>query len=374
MQTYHQSVMGVADGIDRFFKQVFTSVAVEGPVLDAQEVQRHPHMIVATHRSHVDYFLVGHLLIFRGFKNLRFAAGANLTGLPYIGPRFQAFGAFTVEREIAFERDYVKRLCNCVAEMMENREAVLVFPEGGRSYAGATLEVKTGVLGAAALVQARRPAEDVLLLPMAVSYECPPDVPWFSLLLAGKRLRRRTQPFVKRLIGSLLYFGADILAFAPFLAAPRTGRKYGAAYIDYDAPMPVRSQVDVEGAAADGGDDFYVHRAPMQKLAAIMRQRFMGLYRLLPMHLLASIIGEKTAATAAQAEKHLLPLIETLGAAGRNVKSLEHRPPAEIVEEGKRQLLRLKAIAQKGDVWTVRKKTIIDYCSAPVHESRTAAA
>ena len=362
--------MDVSGGIDRFFRRVFTSVTVEGPEFDMQEFQRHAHMLVSTHRSHVDYFLAGYVMIFRGIKNLRFAAGGNLTRLPYIGPLFRGFGAFTVEREIAFERDYVKKLCTGVAEMMENKEAVIVFPEGGRSYSGATLEVKSGILGAAVLAQARRPAENVELLPMAISYEYPPDAPWFSLLLKGKRLRKRSQPFLKRVLGNIFYFGADILAFVPFLSARRTGRTYGKAYLDYDAPVSVRSLVDVEADAdADAKDDFFKYRASMQRLAHLMHERFQALFRLLPQHLLAAVVREKNAVTPAEAEKLLPPLLETLRKAGRNLKSLETCTPAEIVAQGQKNLLRLKALSRKDGVLFVRKKAMLDYCSAPVCET-----
>jgi 1-acyl-sn-glycerol-3-phosphate acyltransferase len=373
MRTYHEEVMKVMGGIGRFFDRVFTHCAVEGPPLDAENTRKHPHMLVCTHRSHTDYFLAGYTFITKGFGNLRFAAGSNLTRLPYIGPRFRSFGAFPVEREIAFDRGYVKKLCGRVMEMMEKGEAVILFPEGGRSYSGNTLEVKTGILGAAVLLQARRPAADVLLVPMAVSYEFAPDVPWFALLLRGKKMRRRTQPFWRRALGSLFYFGADILAFVPFLLAPRTGRTYGSVYVDHDAPLSVRSLITVErDPAGDGRDEFYCYREATQQLAKTMRRRLYALYRILPQHLLAAIVRERAAVTSQEAEGLLPPLIDTLRAAGRNLKSVEGRPPAELVGRGKQPLLRLKAVSQRGDLLTVRKKEIIDYCAAPVLEKPAA--
>ncbi len=367
--------MSVSGGIDRFFRQVFSSMTVEGPKLDAQEFQRQPHMIVCTHRSHVDYYMAGYTLIFRGFKHLRFAAGSNLTRLPYLGPRFRAFGAFTVEREIAFERDYVKKLCNRVVAMMKNKEAVIVFPEGGRSYSGATLDVKSGILGAAVLLQARRPMENVVLLPMAISYECAPDAPWFGLLLKGKKLRKHTQPFLKRMLGNVFYFGADILAFAPFMLAPRTGRKYGAVYIDYDAPVSARSFLDQEtNNATEVSDDFFKYRVAMRKLGEHMRGKFIALYRLLPHHLLASVMRDIPALPRAQAEKLLPAVLEILRGAGRNLKSVEPCTPAEITDRGLGQLLRMKAISLRNGVLSVQNKRIIDYCAAPVFDGRAPAA
>ncbi|MBN2189349.1 MAG: 1-acyl-sn-glycerol-3-phosphate acyltransferase [Chitinispirillaceae bacterium] len=369
MGTYHEEVMSVMDGIGRFFGKVFTRRVVEGPPLDCQEIRKHPHMVVCTHRSHTDYFLAGHTLVTKGFGNLRFAAGSNLTRLPYIGARFRSFGAFPVEREIAFDRGYVKKLCSRVMEMMEKKEALILFPEGGRSYSGSTLEVKTGILGAAVLVQARRPNEDVLVLPMAVSYEYPPDVPWFGLLLRGKKMRKRTQPFWKRLLGSLFYFGADILAFVPFLLSPRIGRTYGAVYVDHDAPRAVRSLVTlVPDAPADGKDEFYLYRDATQQLAKIMRRRFMALYRILPQHLLAAVVRERNRLSDKDAEAQIPSLIDTLRTEGRNLKSIEGRPPAELVGQGTRLLLRLKAVSYNNGMLAVRKRQVIDYCAAPVLE------
>jgi len=328
-------------------------------------------MVVSTHRSHIDYFLAGWVLFYKGFKHMRFAAGSNLTGLPYIGPRFRALGAFTVEREVSFERNYVKNLCNRVIGMLENREAVILFPEGGRSYSGAILDIKSGILGAAVLLQARRMDEDVSLIPMAISYEYPPDVPWFGLLLRGKRFRKRTNPFVKRLLGSVFYFGADLLAFAPFVTARRTGRKYGAVHVDYGAPLAVRSLVDIPGSrAADVKDEFFSHRASMQRLGACMRDRFLALYRLLPMHMLAYLIKEQGPSTPHQAAERAGAVIERLAAGGRNIASLATSRPAEAMETGKEQLIRLGAVTAKGGVLFCRNRLILDYCAAPLYDSK----
>ena len=371
MKTHHQRIIDISTRVDRFLRGVFTDLVVDGPAIDAPALQQHPHMVVSTHRSHVDYFLIGHHLFFRGFKHMRFAAGDNLTKLPWIGTRFREFGAFTVAREIAFERNYVKNLCNQVVSMMAQREAVIVFPEGGRSYSGSILEVKNGILGAAVLMQSQSAGEDVFLLPMAISYDCPPDVPWFDLLLTGKKFRRRTQPFLKRLLGNIFYFGADFLAFAPFFFGRNLGRRYGAVYIDYDAPLAVRAIVDVEKNRTPGsrGDAFFEHRASMQKIAEVMQVRFFALYRILPMHVLAYLLQRGGPLVPDAAALQVPSVLDTLRKAGRNMKSLDlFGSPGAIIAEGQRQLLRLKAIAVRRDI-SVRKKTIVGYFAAPVIEA-----
>lgn len=365
MEPYHRKTADISGGVDRFFKRAFSAIDVRGPELDIKDIARRPLMVVCTHRSHVDYFLAGWVLYFRGVTQMRFAAGSNLTRLPFVGPRFTGLGAFTVERETAFKRSYVKNLCDQVVTMMENRDTVVLFPEGGRSYSGSMLEIKSGILGAAVLLQARRPQENVYIMPMAISYEQPPDAPWFGILLAGKRLRRRTNGFLSRLVGSVLYFGADILAFAPFVAAPKTGRRYGSVYIDYDAPRPVRTLIDVTAAASsEGHDEFFRFRASMQELGRAMGGRLSSLFRILPLHVLAALVSRQGALTSQQAAALVPQLLERLGREDRNCTALERCSPAEIIEQGKQQLLRLGAIAVRNGGLVCRRRLLLDYCAA----------
>jgi 1-acyl-sn-glycerol-3-phosphate acyltransferase len=371
MPSPQELATNISNQVGQFFRHAFTAITVDGPKLDPEAIQRHPHMVVSTHRSHVDYFLAGWYLNSRGFKNMRFAAGSNLTKLPLIGQRFRSLGAFTVMREMAFERNYVQNLCNQVIGMMEKREAVILFPEGGRSYSGAMLDLKSGILGAAVVLQARRPDEDVYLIPTAISYEYPPDAPWFDLLLKGKKRRKHNNNFLNRLIGSSWYYGADCFAFLPFVMARRTGRQYGAVYMDHDAPLSVRSIVDLEALRVrDVKDEFFSHRGAMQRVADVVRKRFLALFRLLPMHVLAALISRHGPLSAAQAVALLPGLLEELGVRGKNCRSLETFTPHDIVAKGKEQLLRFGAIHASGGVLFEKKGALLRYCAAPVFDGK----
>jgi 1-acyl-sn-glycerol-3-phosphate acyltransferase len=371
MSSPHEVATNISSNVDRFFRHVFNAINIEGPKLDSQEIQRHPHMVVSTHRSHVDYFLAGWVLYYRGFKHMRFAAGSNLTSLPWIGRRFRSLGAFTVKREMAFERNYVQNLCNQVIGMMEKSEAVILFPEGGRSYSGAMLDLKSGILGAAVLLQARRPDEDVFLIPTAIAYEYPPDAPWFELLLKGKNLRKRNNNVFRRLFGNACYFGADIFAFLPFITARRTGRQYGEVFVDHDAPLSVRSIVDLEALKAkDAKDEFFSHRAAMQKVALVVQQRFMALYRILPQNVLAALLTHNGPLSAAQAVALTPGILDDLRRRGRNVRSFETLSPHDCIAKGKERLLSIGAIHASGGVLFEKKGALLRYCAAPVFDGQ----
>jgi glycerol-3-phosphate O-acyltransferase len=370
MKSYHQEIGRVTNGVETFFSAAFKKVHVEGPTLDPVKLQQQPIMGISTHRSHVDYFLLGHELFKMGFSNLRFAAGDNLTKLPFVGPCFQSLGAFTVARDNGFERNYVRNLCSSVITMMESGDMIIVFPEGGRSYSGATLDIKGGILGAGILLQSKYPEKDVLYLPAAVSYESLPDLPYFKLLLKGKKLRKRTNFVLKRLLGNLFYFGGDILAFAPFLSAPRLNRKYGEVYIDYQEPVSIRSIIDIQANRQDSSrDEFSANRVSMQLFSQHIYSQLKSLYRLFPMHLLASVLDQKNPLVASDARDAVGKLTDYLQTKPYNLKQISKLNNAQIIEQGISQLLRFNAITADHGIISVKKPEIVKYFSASIDKA-----
>jgi glycerol-3-phosphate O-acyltransferase len=86
MSSYHQAVCDVIGKLDLFLEKYYSSINLCGPELDATQYQRHPLMFACTHRSHMDYILVGYKLHKKGFKNMRFAAGITLPSFLMWGP------------------------------------------------------------------------------------------------------------------------------------------------------------------------------------------------------------------------------------------------------------------------------------------------
>ncbi len=365
MSSFHQAICAVSDQLDSFFEKYYSSINLCGPQLDVSEYQKYPLMFACTHRSHIDYILVGYELHKKGFKEMRFAAGDNLTRLPYVGSRFTSFGAFAVSRDNGFERNYVRKLCDSVISMLDRGEPIIVFPEGGRSYSGAMLELKNGILGAAVLAQAKDLSRDVHIVPIAVSYEFIPDLPYFDLLLKGKQLKKKSNPYFKRIIGSAYYFGADLLAYLPLFLNKGGKKKFGNAYIDYKAPVSVRSIVDIEKNRIENArDEFSAHRVSMQQVSLYLQKEFLCLYRILPVHLVAFLLKNGND-TVQKMEAEINLLIEKLESYHRNTEQLKNHEATDIVKQGLHSLLKQKAICI-GEEITVRKPFIVDYYSATI--------
>jgi len=365
MKSYHHNVKKVASDVRHFFYRTYNTIHVNGPAIDPAQLKNAGLMITCTHRSMADYYLLGMFLHEIGIGNLRFAAGDNLTKLPIVGPKFRAFGAFAVERDGAFKRSYIRRLCDQVVSMIEDNDSIIVFPEGGRSYHGDMLEMKGGVLSAAVVAQARNPEKKIFILPIAFSYERLYELPFFNLLEKGKNLRKRNHPFFKRWLGSLFYFGADIAAYLRLRFNYRLGRKQGDIFIDYAAPIPLSDLVDIRANfSPQSKDEFFAHKNSIQLLGDAVRRKLLELYRLLPMHIVSYAVKQQPTLVPGELQKNLRAAIERLAGQKRNISELELMTDEQILKRGIEQLSIFNAIAVRDNQLKILKPSIIDYFAA----------
>ena len=366
---YQKAVDDVTDTLAWFFGRAFSNIHVDRNGFDPESLKESMVMAVSTHRSQTDYFLFGWVLYNNGVKYVRIAAGDNLTGLPVIGKKFQSFGAFPVKRDLAFRKNYVRRLCLNVVGMMEDNEPILLFPEGGRSYGGNMMEPKGGILLSAVLAQARNPEKKVYLLPGAVSYEHLPELPYFEMLRKGKEMRKKSNNIFRRLIGTLYYFGADIIAFGKFILRTRLGLSHGEVYIDIGVPLAVNDIVDVKANfTATARDEFSGHQASMRIISARLYTVLQSLYRLLPEHVVAGVLKENPAVTKQAAVGPVREMVKRLREQKRNTKSLDRLTEDQILAIGLKQLRHVKAVSLRGGETAIQKQAIIDYYAAALAE------
>ena len=367
MKSYDRNVKNVARSVHAFFYKTYNKIHISGPPLDLEELQNSGLMITAAHRSMADYYLLGMLMHDLGIGNLRFAAGDNLTKLPIFGPKFRAFGAFAIDRDFAFNRSYIKQLCDRVVTMIEDNDSIIVFPEGGRSYHGNMLDFKGGVLAAAVIAQAHNPQKNIFILPITFSYERLYELPYFSLLEKGKKLRKRTNPIVKQWLGSACYFGADIIAFIRYYCNFKLGRKQGDIFIDYDAPISVSDLVDIKAHfSSQVKDELFAYKKAIQVLGNALRFKLQGLYRLLPMHVAAYCLNKHPSSLLTELQHAITTVVAQLTRQNRNTKSLRTLTAGEILDTGIKQLSIYKAISIQNGAVRILKPSIIDYYAASI--------
>jgi 1-acyl-sn-glycerol-3-phosphate acyltransferase len=359
---------GLQDGLKWFFNRAFR-VHVTMPVGALDQLNGSMVMVVSTHRSQTDYFFLGWKLFEKGLKYLCIAAGDNLTGLPVIGKMFSSFGAFSVSRDLAFRKGYVRQLCMDVVAMLEAGDPILVFPEGGRSYGGNMMDPKGGILLAAIVAQARNPGKKVMLLPAAVSYEHLPELPYFDMLGKGKEMRKKAANPVTRLLANFLYFGADVLAFGKFMLRTRLGFSQGEAFIDIGTPFSLGDIVDIKANFNESArEELSGHQTSRRVISEKIYFIFQSLYRLLPEHAVAGVLKENPGATRSDAAAAIREMRKRLAHQGRNTKTLDSLTEDQIVAIGLKQLRHKNAVAVRGGTIMIKKQSIIDYYASALME------
>jgi hypothetical protein len=365
---YEMAAAGIQNSLSWFFNRAFTT-QLTVPDHAIESLKDSMVMVVATHRSQADYFFFGWKLFEIGVKYIRIAAGDNLTSLPVIGKKFQSFGAFPVRRDMAFRKTYVRQLCLDVVAMMEDNEPILLFAEGGRSYRGNMMEPKGGILLSAVLAQARNPDKKVFLLPSAISYEYLPELPYFEMLGKGKELRKKSNSPLQRFIGNLYYFGADLIAFAIFIARTRLGFKQGEAFIDIGAPMCINDIVDIKANfVATARDEVSGHQPSMRIITDKIYKTFQSLYRLLPEHVVAGVLKENPGVTKQDAIGRIREIRKRLVEQKRNTKTLDELTEDQIFAKGIAQLRHVGSVTVQGDKVKIKKQPIINYYAAALTE------
>lgn len=159
---------------------------------------------ISNHVSHADYMTLWYQFYKQGSKMPRIAAGKNLD-LPWL-KKFAdigKLGAFWVDRERikASDKEAVSGLNGSMTEILKDREDILIFPEGGRSYNNHIFDrYKTGILK-----RSLRLGDDPEIVSIAVDYTKRIEEDYFKALAWSKRQGKW---------GRRLYVGIDTFAFA----------------------------------------------------------------------------------------------------------------------------------------------------------------
>lgn len=153
------------------FHKIYDGIHVdeEGLARAAEASKRAPLVLCPTHRSHVDYLLISHVLLERGITPPLVAAGANLSFWP-IGPIFRRGGAFFIRRSFKGDRVYGAALSAYVRKIARDGYTQEFYPEGGRTRTGRILQPKYGLIGMEVDAWIDGARDDLHFVPIAIDY------------------------------------------------------------------------------------------------------------------------------------------------------------------------------------------------------------
>lgn len=367
MMDYNTTIHNSCAKVDNFLQSTFKNIFFSGPKFSADLLNTNPAMVVCTHRSHLDYILLGAELHKAGLQNLRFAAADNLTHIPFLGKKFRSLGAFTVYRARSQNRKYIFDLCYDVVKMLDNNEKIIVFPEGGRSYQGNMMQMKNGVIAANIIAQYQSPEKRYCFVPISISYEKLPELTYFNILQKGKKIRKEKHGLLKRFQGNLYYFGADVLAFSKFILAHKFNINYGAVYIDYGDPIFLNDIIDINKYYSPGmRNEFVAHKIAIKKLSDEIKESFQRLYRILPMHVVAAILDKRGSCSKKEAVKHISMVMDIIDKNNQNTKSIHSLAESDLLDIGIEQLYFSKGINVSKNFIEIKYPQFIKYYATTI--------
>jgi len=335
-----------------FFNRVVSKIIV----LNEERIKNMPRgrmMVCCTHRSHLDYIILGLKIPEFGADQIRFAAGDNLTRIPRLGKLFRSVGAFSVYRGKASQRSYIMRLADQVKMMVASGDSVIVFPEAGRSYSGNMLESKSGVLAAGVLAQKDEPKKDIYYLPCAINYTKIPDLRAFDLLLKGKKMRDESKNIFVKLFGGFLYYFADVRVFLnSWIFKQQTG-----VFLNVGKPTPLSEITDVEGKfRGEQKSPLVANRDSINECTNWVEKQLTKLFPILPMNIVAYLF--ENLGRNGLTERNVTNTIEKLKSAGFCVDAMTKLSPLEILKTGVKQLNENGALRGIFHVSLKRKKRL----------------
>lgn len=202
------------------WKKMFQGIEVDPNELAAiRECGRKgPVIYVPSHKSHIDYLVLNHILYQHHMHIPRIAAGKNLSFWP-MGPFFRKSGAFFIRRSFKGARLYATVFTRYITALLEERHPLEFFIEGGRSRSGKLVLPKIGFLSI--LIQAFKEGhcDDLVFVPASITYDRIVEEQSYLKELGGGEKKKesfqqviRTRHFLKKKYGKIyIRFGQPLL-------------------------------------------------------------------------------------------------------------------------------------------------------------------
>jgi glycerol-3-phosphate O-acyltransferase len=176
-----------------------------------------------SHRSNLDHLVLQYALYENGHPPNHTAGGINMNFLP-LGPVFRRSGVFFIRRTFKDNEVYKFVLRHYVDYLIEKRFPLEWYIEGGRSRSGKLLPPRFGLLAYVVDAYRRAKSEDVILVPVAITYDQIQDVGSYVAEQQGAAKERE--------------------GFGWFLRVFRDLRhRYGGIHIRFGEPMSLREQL-----------------------------------------------------------------------------------------------------------------------------------
>ena len=176
------------------WNQIFSGVDLRPEDIERmrEAVRTGTPILVPSHRSHLDYLLIGSQCYEHGLVLPYVVAGENLSFFP-MGHLFRGSGAFFIKRSFKEDPIFPVIFERYVRLLIREEIPVEFFIEGGRSRTGKLLHPKLGMLRMVVNSAVHMKSDRILtILPIAFSYEQIAEEKSYAKELSGKTKKKES--------------------------------------------------------------------------------------------------------------------------------------------------------------------------------------
>jgi glycerol-3-phosphate O-acyltransferase len=157
---------------EQVVNRIYSGIEVDEQGLEAvrEAGKRGTVVFLPSHKSHVDYVMLSHVLREASIQLPVIAAGDNLAFFP-MGPLFRRGGAFFIRRKFTGDRLYPAVVDAYLRKLVQEGWAIEFFLEGARSRTGKLLPPKLGLLTMVVDAALSLPHHPVTFIPVSVGYD-----------------------------------------------------------------------------------------------------------------------------------------------------------------------------------------------------------
>ncbi len=169
----------------------------------------HPVVFLPSHRSNLDRLSLQFLLWENDLPPNHTAGGINMDFFP-VGPLLRRTGVFFIRRSFRDNGLYKLVLRSYIDYLVEKRFSLEWYMEGGRSRSGKLQSPRFGLLHYVADSVTRGKADDVMLVPVSITYDQIQDVPAYTREAQGKGKEKESVRWLVKAVRSLRRRYGDI--------------------------------------------------------------------------------------------------------------------------------------------------------------------
>ena len=204
------------------WNKIFQGIDVDSAALGVvrEWSRKGPLVYIPSHKSHIDYLVLNHILYEHHMHVPRIAAGKNLAFWP-LGPYFRKAGAFFIRRSFRGAKLYARVFTRYIKALLNEGHPLEFFIEGGRSRSGKLILPKIGFLSILLQAYQEGYCDDLIFVPASISYDRILEEKAYLKELSGEKKKKES--------------------FNQFLKVRHfLKRKYGKIYIRFGRPLSLK--------------------------------------------------------------------------------------------------------------------------------------